>query len=326
MRKMFAKVLGVTMAAAMVVTTCTGIGASAATNYSLPVKVSYDNICEKDEYWSLASSNVGFDITDGLKVKGSANFNVGFTISVPKFLFKDKNNRFRIGIDLAMNNPDTPEGEDSYIGSLEMNDNVRVDYKNGKYEFAQYSPEEDKDISLNDLASVSEKGDFVKITMNNVKLRSEFWEDAKEPFDTSKEYIVNANMNFQGVHMTGDTYILVDKFKLNDGDILVAESSFGKDSGCWVNMNEKEIGETAACVSSDYLLKVAKTNLSVKKGKTVAIKTTVSPKASVKFVTSNKKIATVTSKGVVKGVKAGKAVITVTANGVSRKVTVTVKK
>lgn len=132
-----------------------------------------------------------FDITDGLKVEGSANFNVGFTISVPKFLFKDKNNRFRIGIDLAMNNPDIPEGEDTYI------------------------------------------------------------------------------------------------------------SSFGKDSGCWVNVNEKEIGETVACVSSDYLLKIAKTNLSVKKGRIVAIKITVLPKASVKFVTSNKKIATVISRGAV---------------------------
>ena len=66
MRKMFAKVLGVTMAAAMVVTTCTGIGASAATNYSLPVKVSYDNICEKDEYWNLASHMNTLEIHIGI--------------------------------------------------------------------------------------------------------------------------------------------------------------------------------------------------------------------------------------------------------------------
>jgi uncharacterized protein YjdB len=63
----------------------------------------------------------------------------------------------------------------------------------------------------------------------------------------------------------------------------------------------------------------------IKKGKSYTIRPTATPKATVTYKTSNKKVATVTAKGVVKGKKKGKATITVTANGIKKKFAVTVK-
>ena len=76
------------------------------------------------------------------------------------------------------------------------------------------------------------------------------------------------------------------------------------------------------------------TSLSVKKGKTVTVKSTVAKVSksltlkvhrSVRYESSNKKIATVTSKGTIKGVRKGTCYIYVYAqNGVARKIKVTV--
>lgn len=71
---------------------------------------------------------------------------------------------------------------------------------------------------------------------------------------------------------------------------------------------------------------LAKTSVSVKKGRTL----TLSPKlygisGKVTCTSSNKKIATVTSKGRIKGIKKGTARITVKAGGYTRTVTVKVK-
>ncbi len=72
----------------------------------------------------------------------------------------------------------------------------------------------------------------------------------------------------------------------------------------------------------------AKKNYSVKVGKKIALKTSLTPakaKTRLTWTSSNKKIATVSSKGVVKGIRKGKVVITVkTANGKKAKVKVTV--
>jgi uncharacterized protein YjdB len=72
----------------------------------------------------------------------------------------------------------------------------------------------------------------------------------------------------------------------------------------------------------------------VKKGKTVTVKSTVAKVSksltlkvhrSVRYESSNKKIATVTSKGTIKGVRKGTCYIYVYAqNGVARKIKVTV--
>ena len=72
-------------------------------------------------------------------------------------------------------------------------------------------------------------------------------------------------------------------------------------------------------------VKLTKTSASIKVGKTVAIKAKPTPAGTVKYTSSNKKVATVTSKGVVKGKKKGTAVITVTCNGATAKFKVKVK-
>ena len=217
-------------------------------------------------------------------------------------------------------------GNFDWIGSLDFGPDINCDYyKDAGFNFMCWSEEAQQDISLNDNVVVISKGDFYQITMKDLKLKSDFWEDHPVRLDTSKDYRINANMGFGGIHMTGDTIIYVDKFILYDGDNLVAESVFDKDCGFWCNVNNKE-GEGMAAVKSDYLLTVAKTSLTVKKGKTVSIKATAAPASTIKYTSSDKKIVTVTSKGVVKGIKPGQAVITVKANGITKKVTVTVKK
>ncbi len=72
-------------------------------------------------------------------------------------------------------------------------------------------------------------------------------------------------------------------------------------------------------------LKFAKTAVTVYTGKTAIVKATATPSATVKYTTSNKKVATVTSKGVVKGVKAGTVTITATSGKLKATCKVTVK-
>ena len=76
-------------------------------------------------------------------------------------------------------------------------------------------------------------------------------------------------------------------------------------------------------------LTINKTKLTVKTGKTATLKVTVAPSnandKSLKWTTSNSKIATVTQKGVVKGIKKGTVTITAAAkDGSGKKVTCTV--
>lgn len=70
--------------------------------------------------------------------------------------------------------------------------------------------------------------------------------------------------------------------------------------------------------------KIKKASLTVKKGKTVKIKVTVSPKKSVKFKSASK-LVKVDKKGVVKGLKKGNASVTVTYMGVKQTVKIKVK-
>ena len=72
-------------------------------------------------------------------------------------------------------------------------------------------------------------------------------------------------------------------------------------------------------------LKLAKTSASIKVGKKTTIKATATPTGTVKYTSSNKKIATVSSKGVVTGKKKGTVKITVKSGSKSVKVTVKVK-
>ena len=84
-------------------------------------------------------------------------------------------------------------------------------------------------------------------------------------------------------------------------------------------------GAKATCKVTVGYVKLDKSEVSVKKGKTVTLKATVYPSSltdkSVTWESSNTKIATVTSKGKVKGVKAGTATVTCTSNATGLKTT-----
>lgn len=73
------------------------------------------------------------------------------------------------------------------------------------------------------------------------------------------------------------------------------------------------------------VFKIAKTRLTIKKGKKAKIKVKVSPDTKVKFKSSKPKIARVNKKGVVKALKKGTAKITVTAFGKKKTVKIKVK-
>ncbi|MCI8299520.1 MAG: glycoside hydrolase [Lachnospiraceae bacterium] len=88
-----------------------------------------------------------------------------------------------------------------------------------------------------------------------------------------------------------------------------------------------EVKKLKASANKKTVIKPKKSSYSVKKGKKVTIKVTVTNAKGKKvtYKSANRKIATVTNKGVVKGIKKGKTTITVKCNGVSKKVKVTVK-
>ena len=86
-----------------------------------------------------------------------------------------------------------------------------------------------------------------------------------------------------------------------------------------------DVKATCKITVKNPTLKVSKTSVSVKAGKTTKITATATPSGKVTYKSSNKKVATVSSTGKIKGIKKGTAKITVTCNGVSKTVKVTVK-
>ena len=72
-------------------------------------------------------------------------------------------------------------------------------------------------------------------------------------------------------------------------------------------------------------LKFAKSSTTIYRGKTATVKAAAAPSATVKYTSSNTKIATVNSKGVVKGIKAGTVTITAKAGSLKATCKVVVK-
>ena len=91
------------------------------------------------------------------------------------------------------------------------------------------------------------------------------------------------------------------------------------------SVNTEPAVQNPAPAVEKKVFKIAKTKLTIKKGKKATIKVTVSPKTKVRFKSSKPKIAKVSKKGVVKALKRGNAKITVTAFGKKKVVKVKVK-
>lgn len=87
----------------------------------------------------------------------------------------------------------------------------------------------------------------------------------------------------------------------------------------------KTSGKLTSCVSAKAVsLSVSKSSITVQKGEKQKVKATVSPKATVKWSSANKKIAKVSSNGTITGVGLGNTKITAKANGVTTTVQVKV--
>lgn len=86
-------------------------------------------------------------------------------------------------------------------------------------------------------------------------------------------------------------------------------------------------GRTVSCriTVKNPTLTLVKKSATIKKGKTVKIKTKAAPKGKVTYKSKNKKIATVTKAGKVKGKKKGKTTIQVKCNGVTKNFKIRVK-
>ena len=119
-------------------------------------------------------------------------------------------------------------------------------------------------------------------------------------------------------------------FKSSNTKVLTVNKTTGK-------ITPKAAGKTTITVTcgsakttctvtvKNPTLTLTKSSASISVKKTITIKAKATPSKTIKYKSSNTKVATVNSKGVVKGIRKGKATITVTCNGVSRKFTVTVK-
>jgi len=92
---------------------------------------------------------------------------------------------------------------------------------------------------------------------------------------------------------------------IKEGTVTIkAKASSGKWASCKINVKEIKASQ----------VRLNKKEKSLRKGKKITLRADVSPKNStdtLKWSSSNSKVATVTSKGVVKGIKRGYAKITV---------------
>ena len=132
--------------------------------------------------------------------------------------------------------------------------------------------------------------------------------------------VTNSNKNAVTVSRSGNTLILKAGKKKGTSTIKVTTAN-------GASLTFKVSVKTSKVTTKS--IKVPKTSVTVKKGKTIDLGATLDPITStdkIKYSSAKKSIATVNSKGVVKGKNPGKVKITITAGNKKKIVTVTVKK
>jgi uncharacterized protein YjdB len=121
------------------------------------------------------------------------------------------------------------------------------------------------------------------------------------------------NLSF-GAGLADGTYKIQGIYEDKDGNIHKTQGSDYRYIKAVVKGNKL----TLTYYPLEGTVKLSKSKVSIKKGKTVTLKATVSPSSladkSVAWTSSNTKVATVTSEGKVKGVKYGTATITCTSS------------
>ena len=307
------KTLGLGMSFALAMITCSS-PATAATNYAAPLPVQFTGEgYDSGDPWANSNSTVEFSMDKGGTVSVSADTTISYTVYVPKTVLQDGTAVAVCGF------TDISDNEGNYLGFVDGQPYEIV--MNGTDIAKTYWDEANQiDINASNI-TVKKTGDYYSIIVKDAPLADEY----------------NNNGNFiaipaDSVHMTASVRVVGINKKINAtlyvDDVTVGSVSedFSSFTGYMAyRIKEGTPVEEKVQAFSNSLLKLSKSKATVKKGKTVKIKATVSPSTKITYKSKNKKIATVTSKGVVKGKKKGKTVITVSANGVSKKFTVTVK-
>lgn len=133
-----------------------------------------------------------------------------------------------------------------------------------------------------------------------------------------------ATVNGSQVSGSNVTWSTSDKSiaKVENGKITAVASG-----SATITAKANGVSKTCKVTVKKPSISVSPTSVTIKKGKTTTLTTTVKPTTGTPSYSSSKKsVATVSSKGVITGVAAGEATITVTCNGASAQVKVTVTK
>ena len=270
---------------------------------------------------------------DSEAVAFSKNYSVSYKLYIPQNVV---DSMLKSGTGAMDTYPSLNLMDDSnewnYLGSVfnQISLTLACGPAKGEPALLAYDTIKEENVSAKKYASLSKKGDYYLLNVKNLPMKTVMYDsntDSDEAIDTSKKGRFNVAISVAGISFKAKSSVYVDDVVVKTGDTTLLSQNFeGKTGWLAYNRNEqsKDTETTVQSFSTD-ILKLSKSSVSVKKGKTVTVKATTSPKATVTYKSANKKIATITAKGVIKGVKAGKTTITVKANGVIKKITVTVK-
>lgn len=310
-----------------------GIGATpaqAATSKALNAPVSFAGKGWDDFGKTRTLMYVGGDRE---AVAFTENYSVSYKLYIPKnvvdSMLKSKEGAMDTYPSLDLMDD---SNEWNYLGSVfnQISLTLACGPAKGEPALMAYDTIKEENVSAKKYASLSKKGDYYLLNVKNLPMKKVLYDsnsDSDVAIDTSKKGRFNVAISVAGISFKAKSSVYVDDVVVKTGNTTLLSQNFEGETG-WLayNLNEqsKDTEISVKNFSTD-ILKLSKSSVSVKKGNTVIVKASTSPKATVTYKSANKKIATVTAKGVIKGVKAGKTTITVKANGISKKITVTVK-
>ena len=261
------------------------------------------------------------------------NYSVSYKLYIPKNVVSSM---LKSGTGAMDTYPSLDLMDDSnewnYLGSVfnQISLTLACGPAKGEPALMAYDTIKEENVSAKKYASLSKKGDYYVLNVKNLPMKTVLYDsktDSDVAIDTSKKGRFNVAISVAGISFKAKSSVYVDDVVVKTGDTTLLSQNFEGETG-WLayNLNEqsKDTETTVKNFSTD-ILKLSKSSVSVKKGKTVTVKATTSPKATVTYNSANKKIATVTAKGVIKAVKKGKAKITIKSGKKKVTCTVTVK-
>ena len=325
----FKKIVSVTGALALAtsMTLSTPMVSYAATNDVFGVTANFKNSTGSNDFDYNASSAC-FAVGIGESVELENDFKVSVDVYIPLPMLADKKSSVAVRVTSDINCG--PGFAPSPVGKYEFG-NYEIKNNNGKYE-ALYEA-----TGANTNFPTKKVGDYLMVTVttdtdsmmyaafdNGNFVPATYSADPDNHCDQVNVYVLGYNMNKKAT-------VYIDNLKVTSGKNTILDTNFSKMSEyTWLmyaaNSDQLVTENVKTIAFNQNLLKLSKTSATVKRGKTVTIKATATPKATITYKSANSKIAKVNSKGVVTGVKAGSTTIKVTANGVTKTYKVKVTK